>query len=56
MSKPHHMFLVIRDGCMVHVRNQHEQKRKQSSHVLPSITCGPFGSMVYNRTNMKQKR
>ena len=32
--------LAIRNGSMVHARNQHDQKRTRSSHVPPSITYG----------------
>ena len=32
--------LAVRNGSMVHARNQRDQKRSQSSHVPPSISCG----------------
>ena len=46
--EPHH---TIRDGSLIHGENQHEEKRKQLSHVSPSITCGQYFRGFHNQTN-----
>ena len=40
--------LAIRDGSMIHARNQHEKTRDRSSHVPPAIMCGQWfhGSLI----------
>ena len=47
--------LAIRNGSMVHARNQHDQKWSRSSHVLPSITCGIWFHGSYSNKR-EQKR
>ena len=48
--EPYH---TIRDDSMVHGENQHEEKRKQLSHVSPSITCGQYFHGFHNQTQTK---